>query len=73
MHAMAMQDFLQRCRSGRFPSIEEDVKIVLAHCGSLQLDPAVLLKVRAWLLASTSLAPPMGAMKDSMRLSLPSC
>ena len=39
---------MQRCRSGRFPSIEEDMKIVLAHCGSLQLDPAVLLKVRYW-------------------------
>jgi protein arginine N-methyltransferase 7 len=32
-----------RCR--RFPPIEKDMKMVLAHCGSLFLDPASLSEV----------------------------
>ena len=32
-----------RCR--RFPPIEKDLKLVLAHCGSLFLDPASLAEV----------------------------
>jgi len=32
-----------RCR--RFPPIEKDMKMVLAHCGSLFLDPASLADV----------------------------
>ncbi len=34
-----------RVKCGRFPSIECDMKMVLAHCGSLFLDPASLLQV----------------------------
>ena len=41
-----MRDFLQRVRSRRFPSIELDMKMVLAHCGSLLLDPAAVQEVR---------------------------
>lgn len=41
-----MSDFLMRVKSGRFPSIEKDMKMVLAHCGSLFLDPASLWQVR---------------------------
>ncbi len=34
-----------RVKSGRFPTIEKDLKMVLAHCGSLFLDPAALAEV----------------------------
>lgn len=37
-----VSDFLMRVKSRRFPSIEKDMKMVLAHCGSLLLDPASL-------------------------------
>lgn len=40
-----VQDFLQRVGGGRFPSIEKDMQMVQAHCGSLFLDPAELAKV----------------------------
>ena len=43
--ALQVQDFLMRVRSKRFPSIEEDMKMLQAHCGSLLLDPAILVKV----------------------------
>ena len=43
---MQVRDFLMRVRSRRFPSIEKDMKMVLAHCGSLFLDPAALAKVQ---------------------------
>ena len=42
-----VSDFLMRVKSGRFPSIERDMKMVLAHCGSLFLDPASLMQVCA--------------------------
>ena len=42
---MQVQDFLMRAGSGRFPSIEKDMQMVLAHCGSLFLDSAQLMKV----------------------------
>lgn len=32
-----------RCR--RFPPIEKDMRLVLAHCGSLFLDPGALAEV----------------------------
>lgn len=41
-----MRDFLMRVKCGRFPPIEKDFKMVLAHCGSLFLDPAALQLVR---------------------------
>lgn len=34
-----VKDFLQRVKGKRFPSIEKDMKMVLAQCGSLYLDP----------------------------------
>ena len=34
-----------RVKSRRFPTIEKDMKMVLAHCGSLFLDPASLMQV----------------------------
>ena len=40
-----MTDFLMRVKSKRFPTIEKDMKMVLAHCGSLFLDPASLMQV----------------------------
>jgi protein arginine N-methyltransferase 7 len=39
---LLVRDFLQRCRSGRFPPIEGDVRMVLAHSGSLFLDPGAV-------------------------------
>ena len=38
-------DFLMRLRSKRFPPIEKDMKMILAHCGNLFLDPASLWEV----------------------------
>lgn len=38
-------DFLQRVKSRRFPPIEKDMGMVLAHCGSLLLDPAAVQEV----------------------------
>ena len=49
-----VSDFLMRVKSGRFPSIEKDMKMVLAHCGSLCLDPASLLQVRCMLAHPTA-------------------
>ncbi len=40
-----VSDFLMRVKSRRFPTIEKDMKMVLAHCGSLFLDPALLMQV----------------------------
>lgn len=34
-----------RVKSRRFPTIEKDMKMVLAHCGSLFLDPGTLMQV----------------------------
>jgi len=42
---LLVRDFLMRCKSKRFPSIEKDMKMALAHCGSLLLDPAALQDV----------------------------
>ncbi|PSC69443.1 arginine methyltransferase [Micractinium conductrix] len=39
---LLVSDFLQRVKSRRFPPIEKDMRMVLAHCGSLLLDPAAL-------------------------------
>lgn len=39
---LLVRDFLMRCRSKRFPPIEKDVNMVLAHCGSLFLDTAAV-------------------------------
>ena len=36
---LLVRDFLMRCKSNRFPSIEKDINMVLAHCGSLFLNP----------------------------------
>ncbi len=40
--AAQVREFLMRVRCGRFPPIEKDLRMVLAHCGSLFLDPAAL-------------------------------
>ena len=40
-----VSDFLMRVKNKRFPTIEKDMKMVLAHCGSLFLDPASLMQV----------------------------
>lgn len=42
---LLVTDFLQRVKSKRFPPIEKDMRMVLAHCGSLLLDPASLEEV----------------------------
>ena len=44
-----------RVKSRRFPTIEKDMKMVLAHCGSLYLDPAFLMQVRFTGYSSTSM------------------
>ena len=44
---LLVRDFLMRLRCKRFPPIEKDMKMVLTHCGSLFLDPAVLTEVGA--------------------------
>ena len=43
---LLVRDFLQRVKSKRFPPIEEDLRIPLAHSGSLILDVAALQQVR---------------------------
>ncbi len=40
-----VKEFLMRVRCRRFPPIEKDMKMVLAHCGSLFLDPTSLADV----------------------------
>ncbi|KFM29158.1 Protein arginine N-methyltransferase 7 [Auxenochlorella protothecoides] len=42
---LLVRDFLMRVKSRRFPPIEEDMRMVLAHCGSLILDTAALQQV----------------------------
>ncbi|KAL4424877.1 hypothetical protein ABPG77_002100 [Micractinium sp. CCAP 211/92] len=42
---LLVSDFLQRVKSRRFPPIERDMAMVLAHCGSLLLDPAAVQEV----------------------------
>lgn len=42
---LLVTDFLQRVKSRRFPPIEKDMGMVLAHCGSLLLDPAAVQEV----------------------------
>ena len=44
---LLVRDFLQRARSGRFPPIARDVRMVLAHCGSLFLHPAAVAEAGA--------------------------
>jgi protein arginine N-methyltransferase 7 len=39
---LLVKDFLMRVTCRRFPPIEKDLRMVLAHCGSLFLDPASL-------------------------------
>ena len=46
-HPTQVRDFLMRVKSKRFPSIEKDMRMVLAHAGSLFLDPAAL-QVSGW-------------------------
>lgn len=42
---LLVSDFLMRLKCKRFPPIEKDMKMILAHCGSLYLDPAVLCEI----------------------------
>jgi protein arginine N-methyltransferase 7 len=39
---LQVQDLLMRVRGRRFASIDKDMAMALAHCGSLFLDPATL-------------------------------
>ena len=41
-HHSQVKEFLMRVRCGRFPPIEKDFRMILAHCGSLFLDPEAL-------------------------------
>ena len=38
-------DYLMRLRSRRFPPIEKEMRMMMAHCGNLFLDPAVIAEV----------------------------
>ena len=42
---LLVNDFLMRLRSKRFAPIEKDMRMILAHCGSLFLDPEALTDV----------------------------
>jgi protein arginine N-methyltransferase 7 len=42
---LLVKDFLMRLRSKRFPPIEKDMKMLLANCGNLFLDPTVITEV----------------------------
>ena len=42
---LLVNDFLMRLRSKRFAPIEKDMRMILAHCGSLFLDPQSLADV----------------------------
>ena len=42
---LLVSDFLMRLKSKRFPPIEKDMKMMLANCGNLFLDPAVITEV----------------------------
>ena len=42
---LLISDFLMRLRSKRFPPIEKDMKMMLANCGNLFLDPRVVQEV----------------------------
>ena len=46
---LLVSDFLMRLRSKRFAPIEKDMKMILAHCGSLFLDPRSLTDVYHYL------------------------
>ena len=35
-------DYLMRLRSRRFPPIEKEMRMMMAHCGNLFLDPATI-------------------------------
>jgi len=39
---LLVSEFLMRVRCRRFPPIEKEMRTVLAHCGSLFLDPEAL-------------------------------
>lgn len=39
---LLVNDYLMRLRSKRFPPIEKEMRMILAHCGNLFLDPAVI-------------------------------
>ncbi|GAX85623.1 hypothetical protein CEUSTIGMA_g13038.t1 [Chlamydomonas eustigma] len=43
---LLVKDLLQRLPCGRFPSVEEDFKVMEAHCGSLYLDSTSIAE--AW-------------------------
>ena len=42
---LLVRDFLMRVRSKRFPPIEKDMRMMLANCGNLFLDPEFLQEV----------------------------
>ena len=42
---LLVSDFLMRLKSKRFPPIEKDMKMMLANCGNLFLDPEVISEV----------------------------
>ena len=41
-------DYLMRLKSRRFPPIEKEMKMILAHCGNLFLDPEVIAEITHW-------------------------
>jgi protein arginine N-methyltransferase 7 len=42
---LLVRDFLMRLRGKRFPPIEKDMAMILAHCGNLYLEPRCLQDV----------------------------
>ena len=42
---LLVNDFLMRLKSKRFPPIEKEMRMILAHSGNLFLDPAVISEV----------------------------
>ena len=41
-------DYLMRLKSRRFPPIEKEMKMILAHRGNLFLDPEVIAEITHW-------------------------
>jgi protein arginine N-methyltransferase 7 len=41
-------DYLMRLKSRRFPPIEKEMRMILAHCGNLFLDPEVIAEITHW-------------------------
>ena len=42
---LLVKEFVQKCRGDRYPTIERDMRMLVAHCGSLFLDTMALQEI----------------------------